>query len=119
LSGPVLTGLRIADPPEPWAALGFSVEGESLNLGGVHVELAPEAGRGIVRWGLDGIDGLSSIDGLPTEAQPPAATEAAHPNGAVAIDHVVVTTPDFARTTRALAGAGLDHMDCRSVRPER
>ncbi len=41
----------------------------------------------------------------------PAAPE--HPNGVVAIDHVVVSTPDLERTVAALEGLGLE---CRRRR---
>ena len=37
-----------------------------------------------------------------------AGPEVAHPNGAVAVDHVVAATPDVGRTLRALAAAGLE-----------
>jgi hypothetical protein len=36
-----------------------------------------------------------------------APADSTHPNGAVALDHVVVVTPDFDRTAAALAAAGL------------
>jgi hypothetical protein len=109
VSRPTLTLLRIADPPESWTALGFEVNENSLHLGGVRVELGAEGDGGIVSWGLQGIDGEKSIDGLPTAAtQASASAEAIHPNGALSIDHVVVTTPDFERTSAVLAEAGLD-----------
>ncbi len=49
------------------------------------------------------------IDGLPTELADDStpAAPATHPNGAIAIDHVVITTPDFDRTAAALEAAGL------------
>lgn len=109
---PVLRGLRIADPPGRWRALGFSVQGAELRLGEVAVEFKPEepGQSGIVDWTLDGIEPVDSIDGLATRVneQAPAPGPPDHENGALAIDHVVVTTPDFARTADALAGVGLD-----------
>jgi catechol 2,3-dioxygenase-like lactoylglutathione lyase family enzyme len=52
----------------------------------------------------------TELDGLPTthsdsSLRPPAA---AHPNGAISIDHVVAFTPDLERTLDALREAGLD-----------
>jgi hypothetical protein len=104
-----VTSLRIADPPEPWAALGFTVQDRRLELGSVQLELGSDGDGGITSWGLDGIDGVSSIDGLPTEAVrrgPSSGVE--HPNGALGIDHVVATTPAFERTAEALAEVGLE-----------
>jgi hypothetical protein len=133
LSVPALRVLRVTDPSEPWTALGFDIRNGGLSLGGVRVEFLPGRERGIVSWGLEGVSPQvpSSIDGLATEGVLPAqpegvlpaqpesvllATEgllpaqpvpAAQPNGALGIDHVVVTTPDFDRTARALEQAGL------------
>ncbi len=110
MSGPVLRVLQIADPPERWAALGFSLQAGGINLGGVRVEFVPGRQGGIVSWALEGLpsEAPSSIDGLVTEALPPArAVDGVHQNGALGIDHVVVTTPDLDRTARALARAGL------------
>jgi hypothetical protein len=104
-----LIGLRLADPPELWADLGFEVDADAMELGGVRVELGA-AGQGIVGWRLRGMKAIRSLDGLATEVVQRAgvAPGARHPNGAVGIDHVVVLTPRFARTAAALADAGLD-----------
>jgi len=94
--------------------------------------------RGLLGWTLAGgpIDGrdtgdVCDVDGLPTilvttaadataaDASAADATTAggpgrgepdptAHPNGASALDHLVVVTPDLDRTTAALAALGLD-----------
>jgi hypothetical protein len=104
---PELTSLRLADPPDAWERLGFSVRASRVALGGVLVRLG-EPGSGIVGWTLTGIDPTADIDGLPTEvaaSHPPAPV--AHENGALGIDHVVVTTNDFARTAAALDRAGI------------
>lgn len=104
---PALAGLRLADPPERWLELGFDERDGALALGSVHVHLG-EPGRGIVGWQLTGIDPTSEIDGLPTDvvASDPLAP-LTHQNGAVGIDHVVVTTTDFTRTAAALEEAGI------------
>ncbi len=131
---PELAGLRLADPPEAWGRLGFSVQGSRLRLGGVELELGVP-GRGIVGWTLRGVPAVSSIDGLATEAAEAAeaaeATEAAeaaeatgdprapsavvHRNGAVGVDHVVVVTPDFDRTVAALREHGMAPRRIRHV----
>lgn len=109
-SRPQLRGLRIADDPATWAQLGFAVDDDGrCVVGGIALELAGRgAGSGIVGWMLAGVDDGAPLDGLATTAEDvPAPPDGEHPNGAVAVDHVVVSTPDVARTYAALAGAGL------------
>ncbi|HEY1522860.1 MAG TPA: hypothetical protein VGF70_07585 [Solirubrobacteraceae bacterium] len=90
-------------------ALGFTVQDRTLDLGGVRVELERGGNGGITSWALDQIEDVNSIDGLPTEVVPgPPPPGPEHPNRALGIDHVVVTTPDFDRTAAALAGVGLE-----------
>jgi catechol 2,3-dioxygenase-like lactoylglutathione lyase family enzyme len=102
--------LVLADEPERWAALGFTLAGDVVQLGAVRVRLAGcAAGRGIVGWSLRGL-AHGELDGLDTtpshSAQPDAPPE--HRNGIVGIDHVVAMTPDLDRSVRALRRAGLD-----------
>lgn len=103
-----LAALQIADSAEAWAALGFTVSPDGvIVLGGVELWL-DAAGRGITGWTLRRISLHHDLDGLPTGVTsdpPPVQTE--HPNGAMGLDHVVVTTPDFDRTAAALAEAGI------------
>jgi hypothetical protein len=107
VSRPAITALSLADPPELWAALGFTVRGSAIDLGGLRLNLGAP-GRGITAWTLRGIGPVDEIDGLATTvAENEAAPSADHPNGAVAVDHVVVVTPDFVRTQRALEAADL------------
>ncbi len=106
---PELAELTVADAPERWSALGFDVAEGSLDIGMVRIWLGVE-GEGITSWSLRRVNASGSIDGLPTTAPrilvpPPFHT---HPNGATGIDHVVVVTPDFDRTSAALARAGVD-----------
>src|SRR5438105_3410637 len=68
-------------------------------------------GKGIVSWTLDGTraEPGAALDGLTTGPRPePSATltQPPHPNGVVAIDHLVVFTPDLERTVSALTEAG-------------
>jgi hypothetical protein len=102
-----LAGLRIADPPKAWLALGFAADDERMLLGGVVLELGAE-GEGIVSWTLrNGPAG--DIDGLLTVVAngEVAGSSGDHPNGAAGIDHMVVTTPEFERTAAALSAAGM------------
>jgi hypothetical protein len=106
---PALTQLVVADDPATWERLGFAVAPDgTCRVGGVVVRLAGAgAGRGILSWSLDGVP--TAIDGLAAAADPPPpGGPAAHPNGARGLDHVVVATPDVARTFAALAAAGLE-----------
>jgi hypothetical protein len=100
--------LVIADEPAAWAALGFDCgEDGRFALGGLGVRLAG-AGSGpelrveaLVRERPDGLPIVTAAG-----AAPPAPSS--HPNGATAIDHVVVLTGDRDRTTAALESAGGD-----------
>jgi hypothetical protein len=84
-----------------------------MTVGTVSFEFGP--GEGIRGWRLADV-ASSAVDGLP-EATPatPASTERPHPNGTVAIDHVVVLTPDLERTTDALAAIGVERRRVREV----
>jgi hypothetical protein len=105
---PALTQLVVADDPATWERLGFAVAPDgTCRVGAVAVRLAGAgAGRGIVSWSLDGAP--SAIDGLAAADEPPAGDPVTHPNGARRLDHVVVATPDVARTFAELAAAGLE-----------
>lgn len=112
MSRPLLRALRLADDPTVWERLGFAVgAGGVVRLGGVDLELVGAGrGRGIVGWRIEGVDPDAELDGLPPAGglAEGAGAEVAHPNGAVAVDHVVAATPDVARTLGALAAAGLE-----------
>lgn len=120
-----LAELVVADPPEAWAAAGFTLDGNTVHVGSTSIRLvgrAVDGSGGITGWKVAGIDGSGLddglLDGLPTEcvddpgsAHPSA--HAAHPNGVTGLDHVVVLTPDLDRTIAALGRVGLA---CRRIR---
>lgn len=119
MTGPVLrpavAELHVADDPQLWRALGFSVIDDVALVGAVAVRLlGAGAGTGIMGWTLRGWDG-APLDGLATDpaTEGPAAS-GTHPNTATAVDHVVVATPDRARTSAALDAAGLGLRRVRS-----
>jgi hypothetical protein len=107
----ILVALDIAEPPDIWADLGFRVDGATVWVDGVGHRLdAP--GKRIAGWALAGIDrppGRCEIDGLATEVVEdlsPAPTPG-HANGVIGLDHVVVATPDHARTVAAFEAVGM------------
>ncbi len=104
---------EVADPPEAWTQAGFSVGSDSVcRVGGVGIRLAGrDRGAGIVGWSLRGLPpdiSVSDVDGVPTarSGRVPAAPSV-HPNGVIAIDHVVLLSPDLGRTVESLATVGV------------
>ena len=122
--GPVGGGVSIdelvlADPPERWSALHFLVSGDVCQLGSVRLRLAGDGSRkGVLSWSLRGLQGdRVELDGLPTarsQSSPPPPA-GSHPNGVLAVDHVVVMTPALDRTVQALQSAG---MQLRRIREQ-
>ncbi len=122
--GPPLTGIVVGDPPDAWAAAGFTVVDGAVRIGAVTLRCAASADHGvaprpgILGWAFAdlanvadppaGIDGLALLDVAPVDDTTP------HPNGVTHIDHVVVATPDQDRTEDALAAVGFD---LRRTRP--
>ena len=91
-----------------WEQLGFSVVDGVVAFDGVRCHVGEE-GRGITAWGVEGVE-RATVDGLETwtgyaPGEPREAVD--HPNGVTGVDHVVVVTPDFDRTSRALEAAGM------------
>jgi catechol 2,3-dioxygenase-like lactoylglutathione lyase family enzyme len=126
---PSVAEIVVAGDPAAWRAAGFDVDGELTRVGSVTLRLAgAHAGRRIVRCELRGIES-EDLDGLPVArsvapapdgpagAHPLASPDglATHPNGVVALDHVVAFTPDLDRTIAAAEAIGLD---LRRVRDE-
>ncbi|MDG4665794.1 glyoxalase [Mycobacterium sp. 236(2023)] len=107
-----LDELVVADPADSWRQAGFTVDNDAAcRVGDVRIRLVGrDRGTGIVGWALGGLpQELRDLDGVPTsrtEAAPAAA--AIHPNGVTEIDHVVLMSPDLARTVNALAAIGIE-----------
>ncbi len=97
--------IEIADTVDTWRQAGFTVDADDVcRVGGVRLRLVGrERGSGIVGWSLSGVPG-GDIDGIPTAASDTApADPATHANGVSGIDHLVLLSPDLARTVDALA----------------
>jgi len=112
--GVTIDEILVGDPPDAWEAAGFAVDADgSCRIGQVRVRLVGrDGGKRILGWSLRDApparlaDG--TLDGLPTTASDaPPVEPGKHPNGSLYIDHVVLLTPDLARTTEALAAIGL------------
>jgi catechol 2,3-dioxygenase-like lactoylglutathione lyase family enzyme len=107
-----LAALLIGDPVEAWAELGFIVDDGAAHISGVRHVLGGEK-SGIRDWAMRGVDGASfdhdAIDGLSfgLDAQDAQPTPI-HPNGVVGLDHVVIATPDLARTIEAFESCGIE-----------
>jgi hypothetical protein len=103
--------IALADEPERWESLGFSVADAAVQLGTVRISLAGrDAGRGILGWSLHDVASVE-LDGLPTtvsKASIPDAEVSSHDNRIAAIDHVVAMSPDLDRSVGTLQAAGLD-----------
>ncbi|MBM0124010.1 VOC family protein [Pimelobacter simplex] len=108
----LLTDLVVADPPESWREAGFAVDDDgTCRVGAVRIRLVGrERGTGIVAWELAGVPSeTAELDGIATTAATAGPAEpATHPNGVTHLDHVVLLSPDLARTVAALEAVGLD-----------
>jgi hypothetical protein len=93
-----------------------------------------DSGVGIVGWSLRGLPSdapVDEVDGIPTTRSRPggdirqrsrpggdirqkgcpgadSAAPAIHPNGVIAIDHVVLLSPDLGRTVDSLTAVGVN-----------
>ncbi|HYN33196.1 MAG TPA: hypothetical protein VES40_11270, partial [Ilumatobacteraceae bacterium] len=109
---PRVEWLTVSGDLDTWRSLGLVVtDGGHVPLYGTSLHIvAPEesaAPSGITGWTLSGIASHDvSIDGLPTTTAPAGTPEfAAHPLGAIGLDHVVVMTAQLDRTSAAIAEA--------------
>ncbi len=109
-----LERLVIGDDPRSWKAAGFTVEGNTVALGRLTVELAGSDGeRGLLSWKLNDIE--VDIDGLATTPDTEwSAVEVVRANGVrnhinavFGIDHVVIETGNIARTVAAFEHVGI------------
>jgi hypothetical protein len=102
--------ITVADPPEAWAEAGFTIDDDAVcRIGHVRIRLVGrERGKRIIGWSLRGMQREGDVDGLSTVAATTEPCEpATHDNGALLIDHIVLLTPDQARTTTAFEAIGL------------
>jgi len=93
-SRPELQEVHVPGDPAAWERLGFTLVEDAVHLDGVRIVIGREAG-----WSLG----------------EPRARRVEHPNGATAIDHIVVLTPDFDATVERLRSDGLDFRRIRDA----
>ncbi len=112
--GVTIDEILVGDPAEAWTAAGFAVDDDgTCRIGRVRVRLVGrDGGKRILGWSLwDAPAGRladGSLDGLPTTGSDAVPADPAdHPNGATHIDHVVLLSPDLARTRAALESIGV------------
>ncbi len=107
----VLRELVVGDDAAVWESLGFTMDGDRCRIGHVDVVCDPSVGKGIRNWTLVGAnDGHrpEEVDGVPTTWIDDGLDAAdAHPNGILEIDHVVLASPDIARTIAAFERLGV------------
>lgn len=112
----LLAELSISDDADAWADAGFTVRDGRCKIGSVSVRFV-DGSDGIVGWGFAALDEpVTALDGIPTTAIDAQTMELwEHDNGSTTLDHVVVTTPDSARTVAALEAIGLPAKRTRDI----
>jgi hypothetical protein len=108
---PQLVAVDLHADPARWGAAGFRCDGDRVRVGTTDLVFLPGAGSGLAGWTVAGAipAGEGGLNGVPTRVASAAATAAEpHPNTVAAIDHIVLTTPDTARTFEVLEAAGFE-----------
>jgi hypothetical protein len=124
--GATIDEIVVGDAPDAWALAGFTVDDDgTCRVGAVRLRLVgPDDGRYVQGWSLRDVDlgalaEVTSIDGIATTASGrPPCEPARHDNGVTEIDHVVVLSPDIARTIDVLGRVGIEPRRNRDVGPE-
>jgi hypothetical protein len=114
---PLLAALDVADDPDAWRDAGFTVGADgTCVIGSVRLRLIGGS-DGIVAWAFAALDDATPVvDGIPTtEIHEGPPEHIAHANGSTSLDHVVVSTPDSARTVSALEAIGLPAKRTRDI----
>jgi hypothetical protein len=86
--------------------MGFVVDDDTTWVGGVGHRLG-HSGTGVVGWTLRGIDRFDEVPTQLNGGTAPPLAQPSHPNGAVALDHVVISTPQLDRTVAAFEHGGM------------
>jgi hypothetical protein len=90
----------------------------TAQVGPIRLTFGAPGDGGIVGLGLQGVQ-AGEVDGLALHGMAdPATSPGEHPAGVVAVDHVVVATPDLERTFAALEAAGFELRRVRDAGPK-
>jgi hypothetical protein len=106
-----LAGIALADRSEDWEDVGFNPADGVVRVGDLTVSL----GRDIAEpqwWFEPEVSG--SIHGIPNAASVPSS-HPSNPNGADAVDHIVVLSPNLATTTAAFEEHGFELRRSRPI----
>ncbi|MBT8241109.1 MAG: hypothetical protein KJN63_07765 [Acidimicrobiia bacterium] len=104
MRGPQLAGIALADRSDDWEAVGFEATDGVVSIGALTVSL----GRAVEEpqwWFEPELSG--TIHGISNAASAPNP-QRSNPNGADAVDHIVVTSPNLATTTAAFEEHGFE-----------
>lgn len=111
-----LASIRLPGDVDRWIALGFDPDGDGrLRFGNGALDVGCETRQLVVDPADSVIVPGESIDGIEVTCGV-ATGGAAHPNGALELDHVVVMTDSIARTSRSIEDAlGLEQRRIRET----
>jgi hypothetical protein len=122
---PRLVALDVAADVATWHAAGFADIDSTIRIGTTDIRFTGDTPTGgFTGWTIAGAvpDGDGTLEGVPTAVGEPhadAPTAApSHPNGVVAIDHIVLATPDTTRTFEALEASGFALRRVRDAGPD-
>ena len=97
--------LVVGGSPEPWRRLGLTVVDGAIPLFGTGIRFDPDVEPGFVGWALSGVPtparrmgGSPTSTGCGPSTSPASPVLVEHANGAIGLDHVVVTTNELERT---------------------
>lgn len=107
---PLLHGLRLEGPVDAWRRLGLDVRPDATSaVGDVALRCDAAPGDGLAGWDVTGLAGAALLPTATVRADGTAVHD--HPLGAVAVDHVVVTTGDVDRTLGQLGATPRRRVD--------
>ncbi len=109
-SAPVLDRLDLPGTADAWQRCGFAVERQGFVAGAIAIRVG-EREEGEAAWGFSthsgGTDELCGI-AVADQAVRRATSDHPHPNGVVAVDHVVVASDRPAATRADFEAAGFE-----------
>jgi len=111
--GPQLAGISISDRADDWETVGFQVSNGLVSVGNLTVAVdrpVPDPHWWFEPHLTGSIHGIGHAD-----PSPGSAPVVKNPNGANAVDHIVVFTPNLATTTAAFEEHGFELRRSRPI----